>query len=146
MEELHIKEIVNTRQCQREGVKVASTYIHASYRVTHLGLIVYNNVQGKLESVSCWPLTSVVHVTMRYTFLLYLYLTTNSIYNSYPIGRFTLVHIPYSGKLLREKTFANFAVLCFLCKIWGCGTSGAAKSCFSPFRESFLLWKFPIVP
>ena len=81
---------------------------------------------------------------MRYTFLLYLYLTTNSIYNSYPIGRFTLVHIPYSGKLLREKTFANFAVLCFLRKIWGCGTLVLQNRVFHHFAKVFSFESFPL--
>ena len=43
-----------------------------------------------------------------------------------------LIILPYSGKLLREKTFANFTVLklvkVFLCKIWEHGTFGTVKA------------------
>ena len=36
MEELHVKEIVNTRQCQGEGVKVPSTYtLHTDKGQSH---------------------------------------------------------------------------------------------------------------
>ena len=68
--------------------------------------------------------------------------------------------IPYSGKLLREKTcdFHGFVVICesFLCKILGVASFGMAKasnlrkfsprkSCFNKFAkvsslESFLLY------
>ena len=67
--------------------------------------------------------------------------------------------IPYSEKLSREKTFANFAVLWLFTKVFrakfgGAPSFGAAKvsnqqkfspwkSYFSLIRESFLTWKFP---
>ena len=65
------------------------------------------------------------------------------------------VHVPHSGKLSREKTFANFTVLwlyiceSFLCKIWGHGTAKASnpwkfspKNVFSTICQSFLPQKF----
>ena len=44
-----------------------------------------------------------------------------------------VMYIPYSGKLSREKTFANFAVLwlfmkVFSTKFWGVLSFGAAKT------------------
>ena len=64
--------------------------------------------------------------------------------------------LPYSGKLSREKTFANFAVLwlsvkVFSTKLGGVVSFGIAKasnprkSYFSPIRESFLPRKFPAI-
>ena len=70
-------------------------------------------------------------------------------------------HIPYSGKLSREKTFANFTVLWLIAKVFSAkfgsvasfGTAKAnnqrkfspQKSYFSPVHESFLPQKFPAV-
>ena len=65
--------------------------------------------------------------------------------------------IPYSGKLLREKTFTNFAVLwLFSAKFGGVPSFGMAKasnprkfspckSYFSPIHKSFLLRKFSAI-
>ena len=67
--------------------------------------------------------------------------------------------LPYSGKLLREKTFANFAVLWQYTKIFSAkfGTwhslakannpqkFSPRKSYFSPICESFLPRKFPAI-
>ena len=69
--------------------------------------------------------------------------------------------VPYGGKLSREKTFANLAVLwlfanVFSAKFGGMVSFGAAKvsnlqkfflrkSYFSPIRESFLPPKFPAI-
>ena len=69
--------------------------------------------------------------------------------------------VPYSGKLSREKTFADFAVLwlfanVFSAKFGGVVSFGAAKvsnprkfspqkSYFSPIRESFLPPNFVII-
>ena len=70
---------------------------------------------------------------------------------------FSALVIPYSGKLSREKTFANFAVLwpftkVFSAKSGGVASFGAAQasnprkfSYFSPIRESFLPRKFPAI-
>ena len=68
--------------------------------------------------------------------------------------------IPYSGKLLREKTFANFAVLWLSAKVFSAklgdvvffGTAKASnlrrfstqKSYFAPICGSFLPRKFPV--
>ena len=71
------------------------------------------------------------------------------------------VAIPYSRKVLRVKTFANFAFLWLFAKVFpvkfGVAASFSAaqasnsrkfflrKSYFSPIRESFLPWKFPAI-
>ena len=70
-------------------------------------------------------------------------------------------HVPYSGKLSWEKTFANFAVLLLFAKVFfatfeGVVFFGAAKasnlrkfsprkSYLSPIRGSFLPRKFPSI-
>ena len=68
--------------------------------------------------------------------------------------------VPYSGKLSREKTFANFAVLWQYAKVfsakfgawrpWRCKSEQipkvfSAKIVFSPIRESFLPRKFAAI-
>ena len=69
--------------------------------------------------------------------------------------------VPYNGKLLREKTFANFAVLWLFIKFspWNLGGVGSfstaqasnlwkfspQKSYFLPICESFLPRKFPAI-
>ena len=63
---------------------------------------------------------------------------------------FMQYHIPYSGKLLREKTFVNFEVLCLYAKVFFTKFGAwcplvlqnkqSAKIVFSPIRESFLLY------
>ena len=71
-----------------------------------------------------------------------------------PSTELSLSKIPYSGKLLSEKTFANFAVLWLFRKVFskkfGSVVSfGTAKvsnlEYFSPICESFLPQKFPAV-
>ena len=60
--------------------------------------------------------------------------------------------VPYSGKLLREKSFANYAVLwlfakVFSVKFWGVVSFGAAKaskSCFHQFTKVYSLKSFPL--
>ena len=68
----------------------------------------------------------------------------------WPLSEPHNMQIPYSGKLLREKTFANFADLCSATKVFsanflGCGTHAHALcQCPHPcrlvklFHESFL--------
>ena len=69
--------------------------------------------------------------------------------------------IPYSGKLLREKTFTNFAVLWLFVKVFSTKFGGVVSFCvaqasnlwnfspqklsFSPICESFLPRKFPAI-
>ena len=65
--------------------------------------------------------------------------------------------VPYSGKLSREKTFVNFAVLWLFAQVFSAKFGSMAqqkqticefslrKSYFSPICESFLPQKFPAI-
>ena len=80
-----------------------------------------------------------------------LYITINS----------ATILVPYSGKLLREKTFANFTVLWLFVKVFSVKFGGMAsvgtakgsnlpkfsprKSYFSPICDSFRPQKFPAI-
>ena len=63
--------------------------------------------------------------------------------------------IPYSGKLLREKTFVNFSFVAISCEIWGVVSFGVAqvsnlqkfssrKSSFHHIVKVFSLKSFPL--
>ena len=61
------------------------------------------------------------------------------------ISHFNIRMLPYSGKLLREKTFVNFVAICksFFREIWGCGVFWwHQRAIRENVCESFLPQKF----
>ena len=123
-------------------INLVGTVHNESMRTSHDNLYTSEHLQVDL----LWPIIHTGHLPLGVW------------YNTWG---FTEHNIPYSRKLSREKTFANFTVLWLFAKVFstkfgGVVSFGAAqannprkfsqrKPSFSPLHESFLPWKFPAI-